>query len=38
MSSVSFINRAVGLVVGKYENTPHSDKGILNPVSGKHIE
>jgi hypothetical protein len=38
MSSVSFISKEVGLDVGKYENIPHSDRGILNPVSGKHIK
>ena len=29
---------AVGLQVMKYENTPHSDRGIRKPVSGKISE
>ncbi len=35
MSSISFISKAIGLEVGKYENIPHRDRGILKPVSGK---
>jgi hypothetical protein len=38
MSLVSFISKTVGLNVGKYQNIPQSDRGILKPVSGKHIE